>query len=248
MRYIINTHAHPDHIGGNASIVRMHGGRLVGGAPAAPAGRAGSPTLHGVIIAAHEGTLNRMNGFVSGEPAVPLDAVPTTTFLFERKKLFFNGEPIEILHLPHGHTDGDAIVFFRRSDVISAGDLYTPDRYPFIDRSRGGSLQGVLEGLQRILDVTIPEINQQGGTRVIPGHGRLSNEADVDDYRNWMTIVRDRVAAMAREGLTLEQVLAAQPTLDFDGVLDDPASPRDRFIEAVYREVSETAQAASGRQ
>ena len=236
VRYLVNTHAHSDHTGGNLNLSQASGGRLVGGAPATAAGGAGSPNLSGVIIASHVNALDRMNGLRPEDPPVTIDAWPTSSFLGERKKLFFNGEPIEILHLPAAHTDGDVLVFFRESDVISAGDVFTPDRYPVIDTRRGGTAQGFLAALHRILDMTITEVNQRGGTRVIGGHGRYGNEADVDDYRNWMTIVRDRVAALAKQGMTLEQAKAARPTLDFDAVFDHPASGREAFIEAIYRE------------
>lgn len=236
IRYIVNTHAHDDHAGGNLALAAASGGRLVGGAPATAAGGAGSPNLHGAIIASHVNALDRMNGLRPEDAARPMEAWPTSSFLGERKKLFFNGEPIEIVHLPAAHTDGDVLVFFRESDVISAGDVFTPDRYPRIDTRRGGTAQGVLAALNRILDMTITEVNQRGGTRVISGHGRYGNEADVDDYRNWMTIIRDRIVAMRQQGMTLAQVKAAGPTLDFDPIFDHPASSAEAFIEAVYRE------------
>jgi glyoxylase-like metal-dependent hydrolase (beta-lactamase superfamily II) len=102
-------------------------------------------------------------------------------------------------------------------------------------------MQGYLDALNRILDITVPRFNQQGGTMVIPGHGRLSNESDVDDYRNWMTIVRDRVQEMIKSGKTLAQIKAAKPTLDFDGVYANPKWTTDQFIEAVYRDLSKAA-------
>jgi glyoxylase-like metal-dependent hydrolase (beta-lactamase superfamily II) len=179
-----------------------------------------------------------MNGAVEGEDEQPFEAWPTSTFFTREKELYFNGEPIEILSVPTAHTDGDVIVFFRGSDVIAAGDVFVTNSYPVIDAARGGHIQGVLDGLNHILDLTVPEFNQQGGTRVIPGHGRLCNESDVDDYRNFMTIIRDRIQALVKEGKTLDQVRAARPTLDFDGVFENPNYPAATFVEAVYRDVS----------
>jgi glyoxylase-like metal-dependent hydrolase (beta-lactamase superfamily II) len=121
-------------------------------------------------------------------------------------------------------------VLFRRSDVISAGDIFTPDRYPVIDLERGGSVQGLIAGLNRLLRLAVPERLQDGGTRIVPGHGRLCNEADVVEYRNMVTIVRDRIAASIAKGLSLEQIKAAAPTRDYDAEYGNPAA----FIEAVY--------------
>ena len=236
IRQLINTHVHPDHTGGNAAIVRAAGGSAAAG------GRGGGG---GLRIIAHENTFNRMSGAVDGEKERPLEERPTSTFVGEKKEIHFNGEPIEILYQPGAHTDGDLMVFFRGSDVISAGGLFATDRYPEIDAQRGGSLQGTLDALNRILDITIPKFNEQGGTRVIPGHGRLCNESDVDDYRNWMTIVKDRVQAMVKKGLTLQQVKAARPTLDYDGVFATPRYSSDMFVEAVYKDLSAAAKSAS---
>jgi glyoxylase-like metal-dependent hydrolase (beta-lactamase superfamily II) len=161
--------------------------------------------------------------------------LPTSTFFTEKKEIYFNGEPIEILFQPAAHTDGDVMVFFRGSDVIASGDLFSTLTYPILDEKRGGTIQGHLDALNRMLDITVPRFNQQGGTMVIPGHGRLSNESDVDDYRNWMTIVRDRVQEMVKKGMTIQQIKAAKPTLDFDGVFVDPRWTPDQFLEATYR-------------
>jgi len=123
-------------------------------------------------------------------------------------------------------------VFFRRSDVVSAGDLFLTTEYPMVDSERGGTVQGLLDGLNRILDVTIPKDKQEAGTYVIPGHGRIADEADVVEYRDMATIVRDRVYDLARKGQTLEQIKAAGAARDYDGRYGSS----DRFIEAIYRE------------
>jgi glyoxylase-like metal-dependent hydrolase (beta-lactamase superfamily II) len=240
---LVNTHVHPDHAGGNMALqAAMAAARAAAATGGGGGGRGNNPAIR---VMAHENTLNRMNGAIDREEEQPLEAWPTSTFFTKEKELFFNGEPIEIFSVPNAHTDGDVMVFFRGSDVIASGDVFVTNSYPMIDRQRGGSIQGVLDGLNHILDLTVPEFNQQGGTRVIPGHGRLSNEADVDDYRNFMTIIRDRILDLARKGRTLEQVKAAHPTLDFDGVFENPAYAPATFIETVYEEVVKTVNPAA---
>jgi glyoxylase-like metal-dependent hydrolase (beta-lactamase superfamily II) len=136
------------------------------------------------------------------------------------------------------------MVFFRRSDVLAAGDIFSPSRYPTFDPARGGSIAGVIEGLNRIIDIAIPGENQQGGTIVVPGHGRISDETEVSNYRDMVTIVRDRVAALIEAGMSLEQVLAAAPSSDYDGVYTDEAAgiTGTTFVTAVYRDLKGEAQ------
>jgi glyoxylase-like metal-dependent hydrolase (beta-lactamase superfamily II) len=147
------------------------------------------------------------------------------------------------MHQPAAHTDGDSVVFFRRSDVISAGDVFSTTLYPVILPESGGSIQGVLAALNRIIALTVPEEKQEGGTLVIPGHGRLSDEADVVEYRDMLTIIHDRIESMVKAGMSLQQVQAAQPTRDYDGRYgaDSGFWTTAQFVEAVYRGVSEAA-------
>ena len=223
LRYLINTSVNTNHTAGNAAMMKL-----------APAGNATAKLI------AHENTLNRMNGTADGETELPQDMLPTSTFFTEKKEIYFNGEPIEILFQPKAYSDGDLMVFFRGSDVIAAGKVFSTTTYPIIDDKRGGGIQGHLDALNRILDITVPRFNEQGGTMVIPGTGRLSNESDVDDYRNWMTMVKDRVQEMVKKKMTVAQVKAARPTLEYDGLFATPGWTTDQFVEAVYRSLSQT--------
>jgi cyclase len=221
VRLVVNTNADADHVGGNQAIAAS-GQTLQGGNTRA----ATVFSSGGAPIWAHEGVLNRLTdggGEASGWP--------TDTFFVEQKDLFFNGEPVQLLHVPAAHTDGDSFVVFRRSDVIAAGDIFTPDRYPSIDAARG-SINGLIAGLNHLLRLTVPEFNQQGGTLVVPGHGRLSDEADVSEYRDMVTIIRDRIQDMVKKKMTLEQVKAAKPTFDYDVIYG--AKEGAMFVEQVY--------------
>ena len=177
-----------------------------------------------------------MTAGVPGLPPLTGDAVPVTSFFTARKDFYANGEPVQVLFQPHAHTDGDVIVFFRGSDVVSAGDLFRTDSYPVIDAARGGTIQGEIAALNSIIDITIPERNQMGGTRVIPGHGRICNETDVVDYRDMLTIIRDRVRDMVKKNMTVEQVKAAHPTLEYDGIYATKDLTGDSLIEVIYNE------------
>jgi glyoxylase-like metal-dependent hydrolase (beta-lactamase superfamily II) len=232
--YIVNTSDRSDHIGGNEQFTRI-------GRPLA-IGRAAQAS---VFIIAFSTILDRMSDR-NAKPQIPDRAWPNDTYSGSQKNIYFNGEGVEIFHQP-ATTDGDSIVLFRRSDVVSTGDLFDPTRYPVIDLKAGGSLQGVLEGLNRLRQMVIPADHVEGGTMIVPGHGRLCDMADLAVYHQMVTIVRDRLQDMIARGMTLEQIKAARPTRDFDPVYGSTSGSwtTDMFIEAAFNSLKNQPRAPS---
>ena len=221
IRWIINTSADLEHTGGNETVSQA--GQTLNGNPAA--------------IIAHENVLARMTA-----ENRPITEQPLNTFFEAGRDFYFNGEAIFIYHIPAAHTDGDIVVYFRGSDVLVSGDVFTTTHYPEIRLDQGGGVDGFLTGLNKMLDIAVPKWLQEGGTYVIPGHGRVVDEADLLDYRDMLFIVRARVASLVADGKTLEQVIASKPAADYDpryGSGNGSQWNSAKFVEAVYKDLKQ---------
>lgn len=200
-------------------------------------------------IVATERAFLRMSGRQAAEGLASV-ALPTEAFPEARRTLFLNGEGIEIVALRAAHTDADCVVVFRRSDVVVTGGIFTPDRFPVINREEGGSIAGLIDALNRLIAMTVsgvPLPSREGGTRIITGSGRLTEQAELVEYRDMVSIVRDRIRQSVEAGKTLQDVLKEDPTQGYNRLYGTAggADSATRFVSAVYADLK---QAPAGKQ
>jgi glyoxylase-like metal-dependent hydrolase (beta-lactamase superfamily II) len=237
IRYVIDTSGDPDHVGGNEVVSKAGQTLFTGGGGAG----IGADFLGGAAsILSFETVLRRMSAPTGQASPFPAAAWPSETFHQPRKYMYLNGEGIEVLHQPAAHTDGDVMVFFRRSDVVVAGDVLDTTRFPVIDVARGGTVDGLIAGLNRLVDLAIPSVpivSREEGTLIVPGHGRVCDQFDVIEYRDMVSIVRDRVRDLIAADRTLEQIKASAPARGYVRRYGSDTGPwtTDNFVEAIYR-------------
>ena len=230
IRYVIDTGPDADHVGGNELLATAGEKLFAGGLPGGGQPNAASLAERVAPIVAAEGALRHL-------AKSPAGLWPTEVFHYARKAMYLNGEAIEMLRQPAAHTDSDLFVFFRRSDVVFAGDVLDTRQFPVIDVDRGGSIQGELAALNRLAEIAVPSVpvvTREAGTIVVPGHGHLCDQYDVVEYRDMLTIIRDNVRDLMKTGRSLAEVKAAQPAKGYVGRYGNP----DRFVEAVYRSLA----------
>jgi glyoxylase-like metal-dependent hydrolase (beta-lactamase superfamily II) len=233
LRYIVNTSEREPHSGGNDTIAAT-GSTIRFRIATDPRVSDGLQKDRASVIS-YLTVFHRMSAPTGQVASRPEEAWPDNTYSTPQKKLYFNDEPVLIIHNP-ATTDGNSIVHFRLADVVSVGDLVDMTSYPRIDLKAGGTVETVIQGLNRLIDITVPNRKSEAGTLVIPGHGRLADQPDVVYYQQMVAIVRDRIKDMIDRGLTLEQIKAARPTLDYDARYGSGtgAWTTEMFVEAVH--------------
>jgi len=230
LRYVINTSENPEHTGGNA-VIAAKGQTVPLREANYTAGPQGTINYNRASVVSHQNVLNRMSAPTGQKSPTPPEAWPDNTYAIDQKRFYFNDEPVVMMN---------SIVFFRKSDVISTGDLVDLTRYPLIDIKAGGSIQAIVASLNRLIDLCVPESHGAGGTLIVPGHGRIADHAEVAYYRDMTYIIRDRVQDMISKGMTLAQVKAAKPTRDWDTRYGSSTGgwTTDGFVEAVFTNLS----------
>ena len=231
IRTIVNTTLADDHTGANGPLVKA--GFLNQAGP----GLGGRPNEADLI--GHNGLLRLMSEI--GEAKISTDRWPPSTYPGKQKDMYMNDEPVVLLHIANANTAGDSMVWFRKSDVIATGDIFDQTSFPFIDVAHGGHINGIIEGLNTLLDIMVPKHLQEGGTLVVPGHGRLGDEHDVLEYRDMVTIIRDRVQNAVKKGMSLQQIKAAKPSFTYEyepRFNRNPAWTAEMFVEAIHKNLT----------
>ena len=244
--FVVNTSSDDDHIGGDATLSQAGWALPNAGSTGLDSSVSKAIVTRvslapGAPVVGHKNTVNR-----NSDPKLVSTSV---TYGAEGFQLF-NDEPVLFYYMPAAHTDGDTMVFFRRSEVLSVGDLFSTISYPVIESDKGGSIDGIIDALNEIISILVPKENEEGGTYVVPGHGHLCDRNDVVNYRDMLTIIRGRIAELVKKNMTLEQVKAAKPTFDYDRLYgaSTGAWTTDMFIEAVYRDLAKEKTQQSKKQ
>jgi len=240
IRYVIDTNAEPDFVGGNAKLAKA-GKTIFTNVLGNPALSAAMTNGGAAAILAHDSILQRMSAPTGKTAPYPDDALPTEAFYPKRQTLRMNDEGIEVLYQPAAHSNSDSFVFFRGSDVVVAGDVMDTTRFPVIDIANGGSIQGEIDALNKLIELTIaptPFIYKGVGTYVIPGHGRLCEQMEIVDYRDMVVVVRDVIADMIKQGMTLDQIKAASPAKPYETQYGTREGSTSAFVEAIYKSLT----------